>query len=118
MQFTPQETKLIGKLQKEERRWGYLRWFTLAIGLLSIIVCTGWGWILYKLVHESSRDHLDSSDVFVILLLWTKCCMWFVIGTGAFVTACTKWHGDVKRMLLLRLLEDHQKQTVTNAHAA
>ena len=75
------------------------------------------GYLLYMLVHENGHGHLGASDIFVIALLWTKCCMWLVIGTWAFATACTKWHGDVNRMLLLRLLDAQQKQTATDERA-
>ena len=93
-----------------------MRWCAVAIGVLSTIVWTGWGWVLYKLTREDNRGHLDSVDVFLIVMLWTKCCMWFVIGMGSFVSAFTKWHGDVNRLLLLRLLDSQQKETVTDEH--
>jgi hypothetical protein len=117
MQFTRQETKLVERLRKEERCWPYLRWAVLAIGAMSTVVCTGWGYFLYKLAHEDNGGHLDPSDVFIIALLWTKCCMWFLIGTWSFLTAFVKWHGDVNRMLLLRLLDAQQKQTATDERA-
>ena len=115
MQFTPRESKLIERLRREERHWPYLRWVMLAIGTLSLIVCTGWGWILYKLVHEGARDHLDSMDVFVIVMLCTKCCIWFVIGVWSVSTAWAKWRGDSNRALLLRLLDGHQVEHVADS---
>lgn len=116
MQFTPQETRLIEKLRKQNRRWPRTRWLVLAIGVLSTGLCFAWGYLVYLLTLASSRDHLDSGDAFVIALLWTKCCLWLWIGTWSFATACTKWHGDVNRMLLLRLLDAQQKQTATDEH--
>src|ERR1017187_9031447 len=112
MQLTPRETILIERLRKDERRWPYLRWLMLAIGFLSLALCTGWGVILYKLVHGGSRDPLDSMDVFIIVMLWTKSCIWFVIGVWSFAKAATKWRGDVNRVLLLRLLDEHQQESI------
>lgn len=118
MQFTPQETKLIEKLRKQNRQWPRTRWLVLAIGLLSSIVCGGWGYFVYMLTLASNRSPLDSGDAFIIALLWTKCCLWFWIGMWAFVTVCTKWHGDVNRMLLLRLLDAQERQTGANEQAS
>ena len=112
MQFTAKETRLVERLRKEERRWPFLRWVMLAIGALSLVLCTGWGWILYKLVHEGGRDRLDSMDFFVIVMLWTKCCIWFVIGVWSMSRAWAKWSGDPNRALLLRLLDEHQVENV------
>jgi hypothetical protein len=50
-------------------------------------------------------------------LIWTKCCMYFVFGMWCFVTACIKWHGDVNRMLLLKLLDAQQKERVEDTPA-
>src|SRR5689334_8936416 len=113
MQFTPTEKGLIEQLRKEERRWPYLRWLMLGIGALSTVLCTGWGWMLYKLVHEGSREHLESMDVFVIVLLWTKCCIWLVIGVWSTSRAWAKWRGDANRALLLRLIDEHQVEKVS-----
>lgn len=113
MQFTQHETKLIKRLRKEDRRWTYLRWVMLTIGVLSIVACTGWGYILYKLVREGKGVQLDSSDAFIIAMLWTKCCMWLAIGAWSIATACAKWHGDANR-LLLRLLDAQQEHTAAH----
>src|SRR5262245_16697388 len=112
MQLTPRESRLIERLRKEERRWPYLRWLMLAIGALSLVVCTGWGWVLYRLIHEGNKDRIASMDVFVIVTLWTKCCIWFVIGVWSMSRACANWRGDANRALLLRLLDEHQVENV------
>ena len=117
MQFTARETKLIERLRKEERRWPYVRWFMLVIGVLALVLGTAWSWLLYKLVHEGFGERLDAMDVFILVMLWTKCCMWFVIGVGMLSKAWAKWHGDANRALLLRLLEQHQVEKVTGSSA-
>src|SRR5947209_7926686 len=99
MHFTPYETKLIDRLRKEERRWPVWRWLILAVGTFSLFVCTLCGWLLYRLVHESGPGRLHPMDVFVIVLIWTKCCMWFVIGVSLVSRACAKWHGDANGTL-------------------
>ncbi len=109
MEFTAQETKLIERLRKEDRRWRWARWLMLAAGLLSATNCALFGYVLHRLISVSAQGHLDSDMVFFIVLFWTKCCMYFVLGAWCFITASVKWHGDVNRMLLLRLLDEHER---------
>ena len=48
-------------------------------------------------------------------MLWTKCIVWFLIGVGLLIQACTKWHGDPKSVLLLELLNAQGKNTAKNS---
>ncbi|MHB8522927.1 MAG: hypothetical protein ACYDH9_19500 [Limisphaerales bacterium] len=116
MELTPQETKLIARLRKQDRQWLWVRWLLLAMGVFFIALCSLFGYLLHSLVSESGRDHLDSVTVFFIVLIWTKCCMYFLFGVGFVILACTKWHGDVNRMLLLKLLDAQQNETAKDTH--
>jgi hypothetical protein len=118
MEFTSQETKLIERLRKQNRQWVWIRWLVLAIGILSTVLCGGFGYFLYLLIKsEPGPDNLDSGVVFFIVLFWTKCCMYFILGVWSFTTVCSKWHGDVNRMLLLKLLDAQQKEKTKDDHA-
>jgi hypothetical protein len=110
MEFTPGETKLIKRLRKQDRQWAWARWIVLAVGVFSLAVGSLCGYMLYLLVAERGREHLDSVTVFLIVLIWTKCCMYLAFGVWFLSTAYLKWHGDVSRMLLLRLLDAQQKE--------
>ena len=109
MEFTRQEMKLIERLRKQDRQWRWARWLVLLMGLLSIAACALFGYLVHQLVSTSAQGHLDLDMVFFIVLFWTKCCFYFAFGVWCFITAFTKWRGDVKRMLLLKLL-DAQKR--------
>jgi hypothetical protein len=109
MNFTPQETKLIERLRKHDRQWRWARWLVLMMGVFCIGLCTMLGYVLYGLIAGSQAGHFDGQAVFLIVLIWTKCCVYFVFGDWCFITACLKWHGDVNRMLLLRLLDAQQR---------
>lgn len=109
MEFTQQEMKLIARLRKQDRQWRWARWLVLAMGVLSVIACATFAYAVHRLVSESAQGHLDSDAVFFIVLFWTKCCFYFVFGIWCFITAFFKWHGDVNRMLLLKLLDAQQK---------
>jgi nitrate reductase NapE component len=116
MEFTPQETKLIQRLRKQERQWVWARWLFLVMGIWCIILCALLGYLLYQIVSESGSNPIESANVFIIALIWTKCCMYFCFAIWFFITAAVKWHGDANRMLLLRLLDVQQKQSVKDTH--
>jgi hypothetical protein len=105
MKFTPQEMKLIERLRKQERQWKWARWLVLAMGFLSATACGYVAYAIHWLLSEWAHGQLDSATVILLLLFWTKCCFYFVFSIWCFVTVSCKWHGDVTRMLLLRLLD-------------
>ena len=109
MNFSPQETKLIERLRKHDRQWRWARWLVLVMGVFSTGLCALLSYLLYGLIAESEAGHFDGQIVFFIVLIWTKICFYFIFGVWCFITACLKWHGDVNRMLLLRLLDAQQR---------
>jgi hypothetical protein len=44
--------------------------------------------------------------------------MYFFFSIWCFCTVAVKWHGDVSRMLLLRLLDEQEKRSVDTDDAA
>ena len=109
MQFTSREMKFIEKLRKDERRWPRMRWLGLAIAILSTINLGLFSYRLYILVKED-RDHLGSAEVCMLLFIWTTCVMYFVFTVWFSILVITRWHGDMNRMLLLKLLDARQKE--------
>jgi len=105
MEFTPQEMKLIERLRKQDQQWKWARWLVLAMGLLSATACVIFGCLLNRLISESAQGQFESHAVFFIILFWTKCCLYFLFSAWCFTTVFLKWHGNVSRMLLLRLLD-------------
>ena len=116
MKFTPKEQKLIQRLRKQDRQWRWARWLILVSGLLSAGLCAGWGYFVSLLVRGPATP-MDSDGVFVFALIWTKCCMFFCIACWCLGMVAVNWHGDVNRMLLLKLL-DEQEQKATGRDAA
>jgi formate hydrogenlyase subunit 3/multisubunit Na+/H+ antiporter MnhD subunit len=105
MNFTTRETKMIEQLRKYERQWRWARWMVLVMGTLSAGLCITFGFLLSGLIAESQAGNFDAQTVFLIMLLWTKCCFYLLFGTWCLATVCFKWRGDVNRMLLLKLLD-------------
>jgi hypothetical protein len=113
MEFTPQETRLIGRLRKQQRQWAWARWACLGLGVASVVLCAMFGFLLHSLVSGPIGQHPDGMSVFFIVLIWTKCCMYFGFALCFLIMAWAKWHGDVNRTLLLKLL-DAQEHQLTN----
>ena len=105
MKITTHDMMLIERLRKRDRRWRWARWLVLVMGILSSISCAVFGYALHRLIAESAQGHPDSDAVFFIVLFWTKCCLYFSLSVWCFATVSMKWHGDVARMLLLKLLD-------------
>ena len=109
IQFTPGEMKLIERLRKEQRRWPRTRWLLLTIGVVASCHTVLSSYVLYRLVHDSwmfkEPPAVDSSAALLIAMFWTKALASLALAAWCFSTAIIKWHGDVNRMLLLKLLD-------------
>ena len=102
---------MIERLRKQDRQWAWVRWLVLAMGFVFIGLAFMFGYILYWLTSKSGLDQAGSSVfLFTVLYCWTKGCLWFLFGIWCFVTVFIRWHGDVNRMLLLKLLDAQQKE--------
>ena len=115
MEFTPQETKLVARLRKQQRRWVWARWFFLGMGLVSVVLCAMFGVLLHSLVSGAVGEHPDGMSVLFIVLIWTKCCMYFGFALCFLIVAWTKWHGDINRTLLLKLLDALERQLTSGS---
>ena len=107
MEFTTQETKLIERLRKQERRWPKIRWVLLATGIF-VAVC--YIYILVALYRTLHFDTLPPSEVLFFALLWPKCLVGMIGAAWLIVWPITSWRGSVNRMLLLRLLDAQQNE--------
>jgi hypothetical protein len=100
MEFSPQETKLIARLRKEDRQWSRLRWVMLAAGVIGLTACVLWSYLLYQMTVRLQRVSLDGAETVILILFCAKCCLNLVVAVWCLGTAATKWHGDGRRMLL------------------
>jgi hypothetical protein len=111
MQFSQREIKLIEKLRKQERQWPWTRWVVLAMGALSMIEVALGGYFLSLALTGSGADHPDSGEVLVIALVVTKGILMFLFAIWCFVVAFRDWHGNVRQLLFLKLLDAQEKET-------
>ena len=114
MQFTHQELKLVERLRKQERQWPRQRWWMLAAALISAVNLVLWGGLLFTTVlagFDDSRTSREELAIYVAVL-FPKCLMWAGITAWLFAKLFTEWHGNVNRMLLLKLLDAQQKDSV------
>jgi len=142
MQFTARELKVIERLRKHQRRWPIARWIGLVDAVLLSGLCV---WTLILGIHWerevwrvndyvlSQINQLQPQDGVKQLATlypgWREdilfCAFFFPIwllfanlACVLFVTVIINWRGHVDRMLLLKLVEEHQGQTDKNASAA
>jgi hypothetical protein len=96
-----------------------MRWFFLATGIFAvcvsicILVAT-----LVSLFGSQRTTALNLYEVLFFAVLWPKCLLEFGLGGWLIVWAITNWHGNVNRMLLLRLLDAQQKEAKKDENVA
>ena len=96
---------MIARLRKRDRQWKWTRWLVLATGFVTAITSAICGYGVHWILSQSFVNLRDSAVLLLLLVLWTKCCLHFFFSIWCFATVSIKWHGDVNRMLLLKLLD-------------
>src|SRR5258706_7464865 len=113
MELTPREIKLIERLRKQERQWVWLRWGLLAGGLLCTVALALYSHTLFSLASGLNSAGPTSPDtVLAIAIFFPKWLVLLAFATWAFGKAFSDWHGNANRVLLLRLLDAQQKETI------
>lgn len=107
MQFTAQEMKLIDRLRKEDRRWPRTRWILLVVAAFALAV---YGYIGAQIVIKLESAQPGDDSMFMVAFFWPKCLLGFCFAAWFIAWAIRDWHGNVQRMLLLRLLDDKLKE--------
>jgi hypothetical protein len=71
--------------------------------------------LLFSLISElHSQQPTNPDTVLAIAIFFPKCLVHVAIAAWAFSKAITDWHGNVNRMLLLRLLDAQQAQPASS----
>jgi len=115
MQFTSQEMKLIERLRKQERQWPRARWILLAMAAFIVAI---YGYILSKIIGMLESGHSTEDATFMVAFFWPKCLLGFCLAAWFVGLAIRDWHGNVHRMLLLRLLDAQQKEAKRDENVA
>lgn len=108
--------KFIEKMRKQERQWRWARWIALLFGASCTILFFVWGLYLREMFAVDLKHPIDSGDLLVFALLWTKCCMYFIFAVLSFAMVWRNRRGNVKRMLFLKLLDAQRSKTESNGH--
>jgi hypothetical protein len=107
MQFTSKELKLIERLRTEERRWPRTRWILVASAAFSYAIGACLAYYLVGLIE--SDDLGEDGSILAFAYLWPKCVVCVLLGAWLTAWAIRDWNSNVNRMLLLRLLDEQQK---------
>jgi hypothetical protein len=109
MQFTPQEMKLIERLRKQDRCWPRIRWFILGMIVFFLAVYGCIAYFLFNTLDSETVSTPNASLVFAIF--YAKAIFMTAVAVGLLAFTIRDWHGNVQRMLLLRLLDAQQKES-------
>jgi len=117
MQFTPQEMKSIERLRKQERLWPRTRWLVLGSAAFILAVYGFMTWQMVVMLDSPEFEFFDATSM-LIAVEWPKCLLAFCVAFWIIAVVIRDWHGNVNRMLLLRLLDDRQKEASKDENAA
>jgi len=108
VQFTPREAKLLERYRKQEESWPRTRWLFVTAAGFSFAVA---GFIVYSLLKMLNDNTLQNADkALMCAVFWPNCLLHLLFGFVLAATAIRDWHGNIRRMLLLRLLDSQIKK--------
>jgi len=114
MQFTAQESKLIERMRKQERRWPRTRWIVVVMAAFGFAF---YGYAAYFLFSTLDSETLSPADTALIFaFFWPKALLMLILASAFIALAIRDWRGNVERMLLLRLLDARQEETEKHEH--
>ena len=104
MQLSDEEMKIVARLRRQQQSMIRMRWAGLLAGLINLVAGV-YGFTV--LVHF--LDNPDPPAMLAIAIIMPVVCL--LLGIGAFVTIrfLQYWNGKPETRLLLRLLEELQK---------
>jgi hypothetical protein len=97
MKLSEQELRWLSRWEKRERQWTTTRWVVLASGILSVVLA------LFM------ADKLRDLDLPNVEWLWFVPFYFLLMAGIKFGIVFSKWSGDIKLRLLLRLIREHEK---------
>ena len=95
--------KLIAGLRKEEHNWPRTRWVFLGTAVFLVMVNGCFLAMMSRALDSHDLSPADKSGLFT--LIWVDTSLFSVFAGYCIGMAIKYWHGNVHRMLLLRLLD-------------
>jgi hypothetical protein len=99
MKLSDEELRWLSRWEKRERLWlPVTRWVCVFNGVLSVVLG-------YFVIHELRVSDIPDRGLFafVALFFFGMAGLWFGF-------AFSKWRGDIKLRLLLRLIREHEEK--------
>ena len=80
---------------------------------LAVVVYACNGFFAYLLIGVlDSKTFSPADSALIFAFLWPKVILLSVAGGACIAVGIRDWHGNVRRTLLLKLLDAHQKEIV------
>lgn len=108
MTFTPKELKLIQRLRNEDQWSRTNRWVWPVAGAASALFGAYWVYDIRTFINQPPHA-LTSSDAWHLVSLCSRCLFHFFFSAFCLRTTIRGWYGDPTRTLLLRLLDERDK---------
>ncbi len=103
---------MIERLRKDERMWSRLRWSIFGILPLSLAYAGCFIYIASRMLD--SKGTSDAQTAMVIAVFWPQALLVVLAAAALLGYAIRDWRGRAQRVLLLRLLEAHEKDSTKN----
>jgi hypothetical protein len=112
MQFTAQEMKMIERLREDERSWLRGRWIIVAMVPLAFGCAVYFGCVVGRMLNSKTLSEVETA--MLIAVFWPQVLLMLLVVAVLMALAIRDWRGKAERALLLRLIEEHEKEADSN----
>ena len=106
MTFSSDEIQIMERLRRREAQFARCRWLLLVLCVGMLIGATG---SLILLYHFPTQD--DSVRITLVAYLLPPINMFFLVGLFSLGGVISRWHGDPKTRLLLKVTDELQERS-------
>jgi EamA domain-containing membrane protein RarD len=87
-----------------------MRWFVLVAGIFGLACAAYIPFGFFRIFPFDSLNNLEPLDAVGFTIFWTAFLLIYVTSLSQIALAIKEWHGNVHRMLLLKLLDAQLQQ--------
>ena len=106
IKLSDSESRFVRLCEKRHRLWAWARWLNLGLALLCVAATV---WVVVELGRFDTAT-ASSFEAALVAWLWPICLVLLIMGFGWATFTVQRWNGDLRTLLLLRLLQEHKEQ--------